>query len=108
MRIKRRAISLLNYTKFIYFLSKGIFGRTTPDVLLRLICKFVTLEAPFYSQKIVMGRSVNKSIELLNTLVTSYLKTKSEVTLDQILEVLKREFLQRENKRNGRKQFQSR
>ena len=31
--------------------------------------------------------------------------SKSEITLDQILEVLKREFLQRESKNYGRKQF---
>lgn len=105
MNLKRRATSVVNYIKFIYFLSKGIFGSNSPEVVLKMICKFVTLEAPFYSQKVVMGRSISKSIELLNTLVTSYLETKSEVTLDQILEVLKREFIQRENKNNGRKQF---
>ena len=52
-----------------------------------------------------MGRSVKRSAELLNVLTTSYIETKSETTLDQILEVLKREFIQRENKQNGRKQF---
>ena len=105
MNLKRRVISVMNYTKFIYFLSKGIFGSSSPDVILKLICKFVALEAPFYSNKIVMGRSIKKSIDLLNTLVNSYIETKSETTLDQITEVLKREFLQRENKNNGRKQF---
>jgi hypothetical protein len=105
MNLKRRIISVMNYTKFIYFLSKGIFGSSSPDVILKLICKFVALEAPFYSNKIIMGRSAQKSIELLSVLVPSYIKTKSETTLDQILEVLKREFLQRENKNHGRKQF---
>ena len=105
MNLKRRVISLINYTKFIYFLSKGIFGSSSPDVILKLICKFVALEAPFYSNKIIMGRNTKKSIELLSVLVPSYIETKSEITLDQILEVLKREFLQRENKNHGRKQF---
>lgn len=105
MNLKRRATSVVNYIKFIYFLSKGIFGSNSPEVVLKMICKFVTLEAPFYSNKIVMGRSMKKSIELLSVLIPSYIETKSEVTLDQILEVLKREFLQRESKNYGRKQF---
>ncbi len=105
MNIKRRVTSIVNYTKFIYFLCKGIFGSSSPEVVLKLICKFLTLEAPFYSEKVVMGRDVNKSIKLLNVLVSSYVETKSEITLNQILEVLKREFLQRENKHYGRKQF---
>ena len=105
MNIKRRVFSLINYIKFIYFLCRGVFGGTTSDVILKVLHKFLALEAPFYSEKVVMGRIMQKSIELLGVLITSYLETKSEVTLDQILEVLKREFLQRENKNNGRKQF---
>lgn len=105
MNIKRRVTSIVNYTKFIYFLCKGIFGSSSPEVVLKLICKFLALEAPFYSEKVVMGRDINKSIKLFNVLVSSYIETKSEITLNQILEVLKREFLQRENKHNGRKQF---
>ena len=105
MTFKRRVISVFNYTKFIYFLSKGIFGSSSPEVILKVICKFVALEAPFYSNKIVMGRSAKKSIDLLDALVTSYIETKSEITLDQITEVLKREFLQRESTNHGRKQF---
>lgn len=105
MSLKRSFISVLNYIKFAYFLRKGIFGSSSPEVLLKIICKFVDLEAPFYSNKITMGRSVKKSIQLLNALVTSYIETKSEVTLNQIIEVLKREFLQRENTNHGRKQF---
>ena len=105
MNFKRRVFSVLNYIKFVYFLSKGIFGSTSPEVILKMICKFVTLEAPFYSDKIVMGRSVKKSAELLCCLVNSYIETKSSTTLNQIIEVLKEEFLKREDKRDGRKQF---
>jgi hypothetical protein len=105
MNLKRRVISVINYTKFAYFLCKGILGSSSPEVVLKLLSKFLALEAPFYSNKLVMGRSMPKSIELLNSLVTSYLETKSDVTLEQILEVLKREFLKRENKNHGRKQF---
>ena len=48
-----------------------------------------------------------KSSELLQVLIDSYLETKSEVTLDQLLEVLKEEFIKREEN-NGRKQLSSR
>ena len=105
MSLKRSFISVLNYIKFAYFLCKGVFGSSSPEVILKIICKFIALEAPFYSNKIVMGRSTAKSIQLLSTLVTSYIETKSETTLDQIMEVLKREFLQRENTNHARKQF---
>ena len=105
MTIKRQLYSILNYIKFACFLCKGIFGSSSPEVVLKLICKFVALEAPFYSDKIVMGRSSKKSAELLGALLTSYLQTKSETTLDQILEVLKREIIQRGSIRDGRKQF---
>ena len=80
----------------MYFLGQGIFGSSSPNVILKLLCKFIALEAPFYSDKMVMGRSTKKSVQLLNALTTSYLETKSETTLDQILEVLKAEFLRRE------------
>ena len=89
----------------MYFLRKGIFGSSSPEVILNVIKKFVSLEAPFYSNKVVMNRSMEKSILLLSSLITSYLETKSDVTLDQILTVLKEEFLRRESKKHGGKQF---
>lgn len=103
--MKRSIKSIINYVKFIYFLRKGIFGSNSPEVILHVIKKFISLEAPFYSDKVVMNRSMNKSILLLSSLITSYLETKSDVTLDQIFTVLKEEFLKRENKSHGRKQF---
>lgn len=103
--MKKSIRSIINYVKFVYFLRKGIFGSNSPEVILQIIKKFVSLEAPFYSDKIVMNRSMERSILLLNSLITSYLETKSDVTLDQIFTVLKEEFLRRESKNHGRKQF---
>ena len=105
MTLKRRVYSIINYTKFAYFLCKGIFGSSSPEVILRIIGKFVSLEAPYYSNKIVMGRSPQKSAQLLQSLINTYITTKSEIVLNQALEVLKEEILKRENKKNGRKQF---
>ena len=48
-----------------------------------------------------MGRSLVKSSLLFQALVDTYQETKSDVTLNQLLEVLKEEFIKREE--NGRK-----
>lgn len=104
MKIKRRVFSLINYTKFIYFLCKGIFMSDSEIEILRVVQKFVSLQYPFYSKNIVMGRKIGRSYELLNALINSYIKTKSETTLNQIMVVLKEEFIKR-SENNGRKQF---
>ena len=103
MKLKRRVVSFINYIKFIYFLSKGIFGNDSPDTILKVIKKFLALEAPYYPQTILLSRSTSKSAELLGFLISSYLRTKSEITLNQIIEVLKEEFIKRDTKKNGRK-----
>ena len=72
--------------------------------ILRVVQKFVSLQYPFYSKNIVMGRKIGRSYELLNALINSYIKTKSETTLNQIMVVLKEEFIKR-SENNGRKQF---
>lgn len=102
--MKRRISSIINYFKFIVYACRGTFGGNSPEVILNIIGKFVSLEAPFYFSSIVMNRDIHKSIELLNSLIASYKETKSEVTLDQIFTVLKEEFLKRDSK-HGRKQL---
>lgn len=104
MNLKRRVISAVNAAKFIYFVIRsGIFRSNSPESVLLLLQKFISLEAPFYYNSLFKGRSVQKSIELLQALISSYIVTKSNITLNQIVEVFKEEFLKREN--NGRKQF---
>jgi hypothetical protein len=49
----------------------------------------------------VMGRTPCQSTDLLGVLVKNYYETGSSVVLNQILEVLKNEFIERE--KNGRK-----
>lgn len=107
-RIKQSLKNLINYIKFFYFLSKGkIIGDKNPEVILRAIKIFISLESPRYPNTFYFGRDMIKSSELLQVLIDSYLETKSEVTLDQLLEVLKEEFIRREEN-NGRKQLSSR
>ena len=102
-KIKKSLINILNFIKFSYFLSKGkIFGSKSPEIILRVIKEFISLEYPNYPDHIYLGRDIKGSTRLLSCLITSYLVTKSEVTLNQILEVLKEEFIQRVEK-HGRK-----
>ena len=102
MNLKRRVINIINIVKFMYFVMRvGIFGSNFPESILQLIQKFVSLEAPFHYNNIVKGRNIHKSIKLLEVLISSYIVTKSSVTLNQILAVIKEEFLKREY--NGRK-----
>ena len=50
--MKRSVSSFINYIKFAYFLTRDIFGSNSPEVILRVINKFVSLEAPFYSDNV--------------------------------------------------------
>ena len=106
-RAKSKIKSTLNLIKFIYFIQRAkLFSSTSPEVILPLIGKFLELQWPFYTQRVVFNRTPEKSSKLLQALIGTYLDSKSNVTLDQILTVLKEEFIKREN--NGRKQFQIR
>ena len=101
--IKKTFISIRNWILFSCSLFKGIFGGNSPELILKVIMNFVALETPYYKNIVYLGRSTKQSSELLQVLITSYLETKSEVTLNQVLEVLKEEFIKREE--HGRKQF---
>ena len=101
--IKRTFVSIRNWILFSCSLRKEIFGANSPELILKVIMNLVALETPYYKNIIYCGRSTEKSKELLQALITSYLETKSEVTLNQILEVIKEEFIKREE--HGRKQF---
>lgn len=101
-RIKKGFITTINYFKFFYLLFKGnILGSDSPSTILNLLRAFVSLESPYYPNSYYMGRSLAKSSLLFQALVDTYLETKSDVTLNQLLEVLKEEFIKREE--NGRK-----
>lgn len=107
-KIKQSFITIKNYIKFFYLLFKGnMIGGNSPEIILYVAQAFLTLESPRYPNTYYMGRSIVKSSELFQSLTESYLKTKSEVTLNQLLEVLKEEFIKREEN-SGRKQLSSR
>ena len=100
---KRNIIGIFNWIRF-FLTSKKVFGGNSPALILKIIELFVVLEAPLYKDSMYLGRSMPTSIKLFCSLVESYLETKSGVTLDQIMTVLKEEIIEREQN-NGRKQF---
>ena len=102
-KIKKSLKNIINFIKFSYFLSKEkVFGSKSPELILRVIKKFIALDYPNYPKSSYLGRTLENSSKLLSSLIDSYFNTKSEVTLNQILEVLKEEFIQRVEK-HGRK-----
>lgn len=101
-KIKKSLHNLISYCKFLYLLLKnqGI-GNESPAIVLKVIKIFIAIEGLRYPDTIYFNRRISDSAELFCALVDSYLETKSEVTLNQLLEVLKEEFIKREE--NARK-----
>ena len=93
-KFRRAFISTLNWFKLLWFLPK-VLGKDDPSIVLTLINKFIALEGAYFDADIYLGRSIQKSINLLNSLVEYYEKTKSEITLNQIMTVLREEFIER-------------
>lgn len=93
-KIKRAIISTLNWFRLVCFLPT-VLGKDSPSTVLLLLSKFINLEGPHYEANIHLGRSISKSTELFSALVACYLDSKSEVTLNQIMTVLKEEFIER-------------
>ena len=104
-KFKRALIQAFNWLRFSTALIK-VFRGNSPELILRVIEIFVTLESPLYKDTLYLGRSMSDSVLLFQNLVKLYLETKSEVTLSQIMTVLKEEIIEREQK-NGREQFPS-
>lgn len=79
-----------------YLLRIKAFNDNSPATVLRVIQKFIDLSGPTYKEKaVVMGRNTAQSSLLLSALIDKWFKDKSKVALEQILEVLKNEFIGR-------------
>ena len=84
-----------------YLYTDRVFHNGNPKDVLKVISKFTENAWAEYPEKTVMGRTPVQSAALLGVLVKKYYETGSNTHLNQILEVLKNEFIEREN--NGRK-----
>lgn len=103
---KRKVISTFNWLKFSLFVRKK-FGKNSSESILEVVKLFIELELPLYKNTMYLGRDIKTSADLFKSLVDSYIKTKSEVTLNQVITVLKDEIIERE-KEHGRQQFSGR
>ena len=84
-----------------YLYNERVFHNGKPEDVLKVIQKFTEKAWSEYPDKIKMNRTPVQSAALLGVLVKRYYETGSDTILDQILEVLKNEFIKRES--NGRK-----
>ena len=97
---ERNFLNLLRSLSFCYYiLNNRIFGKGDTIWILKILSIFLSLECSEYSNKVIMNRDKYKSAALFSVLVTEYEKSRSLVTLNQLLSVLKEEFLERDNGR---------
>lgn len=87
------------FGKYLY--EDHIFHNGDPKDVLKVLQKFVEKAWSEYPDTRAMNRTTVQSAALLGVLIHQYYKTGSNTTLEQILEVLKNEFIERE--KNGRK-----
>lgn len=105
--IKSRVLiwSITNFFRlliFVKYLHKNkLFGTRDPKFVLKVIQKYLEIESYTYSDKFILSRSKEQSTCLLSVLIDKYMETESDNILEQIIEVLKTDFIKRE--RNGRK-----
>lgn len=82
--------------KFMITLNKlGVFVNNNPEDVLQVIGTFILSESAFYGDTIKMSRDMSSSTALLLALIDFYLEGHSNTHLEQLLEVLKNEFIQR-------------
>lgn len=84
-----------------YLYHNRVFHNGDPKDVLKVLQKFIEKAWSEYPDTVVMNRTTVQSAALLGVLIDQYYKTGSNITLEQILEVLKNEFIER--KKNGRK-----
>lgn len=98
--IERNIIHTLRAWSFCYFIIHNkVFGRGSPIWILKILQLFLSFECSEYSDKIIMNRTKYESAALFSSLVNEYEKNKSQVVLNQLVSILKTDFLERDNGR---------
>ncbi len=85
---------------FYFIFKEGVFKADAVTTILKILGKLTELEYPNLKET-VFYRSSKHSSELLNALIKTYLKSKSERTLEQLTTVFRDEVIGREQ--HGRK-----
>ena len=99
---KTRAIVnwLVSIIKLVSFNCKLLKGNTlckaAPESILKVIEIYIdTMFKKSRSEKLTMNRTLSQSALLLQALIKKWLSDGSDITLNQILEVLRNEFIKR-------------
>ena len=96
-KLKNKTTIVKKTLGFCYFLfHEKIFGVGNTLNILKILQLYLSFECDYCSDKLIMNRDKYKSAALFSVLVNEYLKNRSEVTLSQLLSVLKEEFIKRD------------
>jgi hypothetical protein len=90
---------LIKVIKFLNIIrKKNIFDTSSHFGFLDTVISFLTIKSAADEQgnTLILGRTFKSSTKLLSCLVEKYKLTKSEVILNQIIEVIKEEIIKRE------------
>lgn len=103
--IWNRLVAWVNKQLFILFiLQNDFFCKGNNKDMLRIMKRFAELSwRSQASSESATKRDTERSYKLFSSLAHIYLESSSEVTLNQLMEVLKMEIIERE--KYGRKQF---
>ena len=92
--------SIVNLYKLLIFIKyihqERIIGSGYTKDILKVIGKLVELEENNYPNHRVMGRSIEESVKLFNVLSNKYLMSGSKIILEQLMQVLRVEFIERD------------
>ena len=92
-------VKICNLIRFVTFMShiwkRKVFNERNPQVVLRVVQEFLIVDCNSYVDTIKNNRSIQASANLISVLIEDYLENKAERTLEQIIEVLKEEFIKR-------------
>lgn len=96
-KIKDTFLNIVDFITFIYLLIKNkVFSSRSQLNILLAICTYVQVKHKYYNKQLrIMSRTPVESYKLLCSLCKSYAETKSLTTLNQIVEVLKEEIIDR-------------
>ena len=97
--ILRVLCNTIKTIRLVWFIqTNNLFSSGNFSNLFKLIQRYLELQQGNVEDSIKSGRNLSRSMNLLKNLICVYEATNSNVTLDQILEVLKAEFIRREAK----------
>lgn len=85
---------LLIFVKYVH--QERIIGSGYTKDILKVVGKLVELEENNYPNHRVMGRSIEESVKLFNVLSNKYLMSGSKIILEQLMQVLRVEFIERD------------